>query len=103
MQVGRKPDLSCVCEDLLPELQKLPFKPWQTEVAVPRDAPTAAMRRLRPLQSPGRRASLDGKDGPDLPLARYPSAAMQLPRSRRSTHYAVFLFAKGQQCGQCRS
>jgi|GEM_PF-1611795 len=32
--------------------------------------------------------------GPDLPLATCPSAALQLPRSGRSTHRAAFLFAK---------
>ena len=48
---GRKPDLSCVCEGSVPDRQKRPFKPWQSETHMLRCAPRSAKRSSWTLQS----------------------------------------------------
>jgi hypothetical protein len=47
----------------------------------------------------GRSEVCQDTNGPDLPLARCPCAALQRPPSRRSRHCAAFLFAKGLLSG----
>ncbi|MFC4214871.1 hypothetical protein ACFOYV_06505, partial [Pseudophaeobacter arcticus] len=45
------------------------------------------------------RKRLQCRSHPQKPLARDPSAALQLPRSSRSTHCAAFLLAIGSSAG----